>query len=216
MIRPPASRAFISWGLGPDFEAIADTSLGTFLRDMETGRIATRNVAVDIAKSPDWGTDREAAQRLLYHRACEAGADFQFDAAVKDVYDTASEATVVMNGGTTYTADLVLAADGIRSRIRRKILADVGESIDPVISKITLYGVRHPIEDLRSDPKTKSLIDNVNLQVWMGKDLQVVARSSNKLARWGAVYGIMSDETDQKGLWDEVSGAGPFRSGEAC
>ena len=171
MVRPPASKVFISWGLGPDFEAIADTSLGTFLRDMRTGKIATRNVAVDVTDSPDWGTDREATQKLLYDQACEVGADFQFDAAGKDVYDTASEATVVTIGGTTYTADLVLAADGIRSRIRRKILADVGESTDPVISNITLYGVRHTIEDLRSDPEAKSLIDNVNLQSLDGKEL---------------------------------------------
>ena len=211
MIRPPASKAFISWGLRPDFEAVADTSLGTFLRDMRTGKVATRNVPVDIAESPDWGTDREAAQKLLYDKACEAGAEVQFGAVVEDVYDTANEATVMNKGGTIYTADLVLAADGIRSRLRPKILADVKEPIDPVISKITLYGVRHPIEDLRSDPKAKSLIDNVNLQVWMGKKLQVVARSSNKLARWGAVYGVVSDETDQKGLWDEVSGPAPLQ-----
>ncbi len=214
MIRPPASKVLISWGLGPDFEAIADTSLGTFFRDMQTGEIATRNVATNIAEWPDWGTDREAAQKVLYDRACEAGADIQFGANVEDVHDTVHEATVVMKGGDTYTGDLVLAADGIRSRIRPKILADVKEPIDPLISKITLYGIRHPIEDLRSDVKANTLIDNVNLHVWMGKNLQVVARSSDKLGRWGAVFGIVSDRTDQKGLWDEVSGG--FREGEAC
>ena len=205
MIRPPASQIFQSWGLGPSFEAISDTSLATFFRDMQTGRVATRNIAVDIAESPDWGTDREAAQKLLYDRACQAGASIEFGVVVEDVSDNAEEATVSLRAGATYKADLLLAADGIRSRIRSKILADVKEPIDPVVSKITLYGIRHPLEDLRSIPDAKPLIDNVNLNVWMGKRLQVVGRSSRKLGRFGALYGIVADYTDQKGLWDEVS-----------
>ena len=205
MIRPPASRIFQSWGLGPDFEAISDTSLATLFRDLQTGKIATRNVAVDIADSPDWGTDRQVAQKLLYDRACGAGAAIEFGVVVEDVYDTAAEATVKIEGGRTVKADLVLAADGIRSRIRSRILADVKSPIDPIISKITLYGIRHTLDELRSDAQSKRLTESANLNVWMGKSLQVVGRSSHKLDRFGALFGIVADHTDQKGLWDEVS-----------
>jgi salicylate hydroxylase len=205
MIRPPASKIFQSWGLGPNFEAISDTSQATFFRDLKTGKVATRNVAIEIADSPDWGTDRQVAQQLLYDQACRAGAQIEFGSSVEDVYDTAEEATVRIKNGTTYKADLVLAADGIRSRIRPKILADVDESTEPMISEITLYGIRPLVEDLQSFAAAKPLIDSVNLNVWMGKNLQVVGRTSQKLGRFGGLYGIVGDSTDQQGLWDEVS-----------
>jgi salicylate hydroxylase len=205
MIRPPASKILQSWELGPDFEAISDTSLATFLRDLRTGKVATRNVAIDIADSPDWGTDRQSAQKLLYQSARDAGAQIEFGAYVEGVSDTPDEATVTLRGGKIYKADLVLAADGIRSRIRSKILADVKEPIDPIISNITLYGVVVPLDELRSNTDTKPLIDTVDLNVWMGKNLQVVGRYHHKLNRFGAVFGIVADHTDQKGLWDEVS-----------
>ena len=205
MIRPPASKIFQSWGLGPDFESISDTSLATLFRDLKTGQVATRNVAVDVADTPDWGTYRELVQRLLYDRAVQAGANIEFGASVEEVYDNTREATVVLKGGETHTADLLLAADGIRSRIRSRILADAKQPIDPIVSKITLYGTKNSLKNLRSHAQAKPLAENVNLNVWMGKDLQVVGRASHKLGHFGVLYGVSSDETDQKGLWDEVS-----------
>lgn len=204
MIRPPASKVLQTWGLGPDFEAISDTSQTTLFRDLRTGKLITRSIAIDIADSPDWGTDRQVVQQLLYDRACEAGADIAFGACVADVRESTESASVTFKDGSVHYADLVLAADGIRSSIRSQILSDLEISIDPIISKITLYGVRIPLQDLRSIPDVKSLIDAVNLNVWAGQNVQVVSRASKKLNSFGAHFGIVSDHTDQRALWDEV------------
>jgi salicylate hydroxylase len=212
MIRPPASKILQSWGLGSDFEAISDTSLSTFFRDLYTGRVATKNVAIDVADSPDWGTDRPVAQQLLYDRAVEAGSEFIFSSTVQDVQDSTERASVTIKDGQTHPADLILVADGIRSRIRSKILSPSSEPLDPIVSNITLYGIRPSLDQLRSDKDAKSLIDSVNLNIWMGRNLQVVGRMSNKLARFGAFFGILAEYTDQKGLWDEDGDIEQLRS----
>ena len=60
----------------------------------------------------------------------EAGAII----TVADVSETETRATVVLRDSDTREADLVLAADGIKSRIRRRIIRDTGADIDPKLS----------------------------------------------------------------------------------
>lgn len=210
MIRPAASKILTLWGLSRDFEAISDTSPTTLFRDLHTGKLITRSVAIDIADSPDWGTDRQAAQKVLYDRARDAGADFTFGATLNSVHDDGDSALVTLNTGVQHHADLVLAADGIRSSIRSQILSDLEEPVDPVISNITLYGVRLPLQDVKAIPGAQSLVDAVTLNVWAGKNLQVVTRNSNKLDSFGGLFGIVSAHTDQHRLWDEVSRLKPI------
>jgi salicylate hydroxylase len=204
LIQPAASKILQSWGLGPDFDGISDVLLTTYFRDLKSGQILTKKVAVDVAETPIYGTSRQAAQKLLYECAVASGAQFQFAAAVDGVSDDNELATVTLAGGKTLSANLVLAADGISSRIRPRILSDLQVSLDPIISNITFFGIRIPVDELRVKPEAKPLIESADFNGWAGTDLLVSCRASYKLNTFAAHYGIVSDVKQNGKLWDEV------------
>lgn len=201
-VRPGASRIMHTWGLRPDLEKIGDPTGAFLLRNMATGEVAMTNVAVDASDEIDWGTNRELLMKMLYQRALEAGAEILFDCAVTETVEEPSKVRLVLKDGRDFSADLVLAADGIRSRIRPQILSDVKEPIDPIVSNTTLYGVRVNASKIKGRRDTKRLIDNDHVSVWQGKNGFVVSRYSEKLNSFGGLFGIKS-ENDMKGLWDE-------------
>ena len=201
-IRPSAARCLLSWGLGPNFDAKADVSPATVLRDLKTGKIATRNVAIDTSDYPDWGTTREETLRILYDKAVAAGANMRFGVDVQDVREDAERVTLVLRTGETVATDLLLAADGIRSRLRPKILSGIRTTFEPCVSSITLYSTRVDGDSLKQDPVTKSMCETSDLTVWMGAGKFVVGRWNHKLDAYGYLFGIQ-EATDQKGLWDE-------------
>jgi salicylate hydroxylase len=177
----------------------------TYFRDLKSGQILTKNVAIDVAESPIFGTSRQATQKLLYDRAVVSGARFLFAAAVDGVSDDHDYAIVTLSGGKTLSADLILAADGISSRLRPRILADLHVALEPTISNITFYGIKIPVNELRADPDAKLLIESVDFNGWAGTDILVSCRASYKLNTFAAHYGIVSDLKQDSKLWDEVS-----------
>lgn len=191
-----------TWGLRSDLEKIGDPTGSFLLRNMTTGEVAMRNVASEISEEIDWGTNRELVMKLLFRRAREVGAEVLFGWEVMRTREEDEKVWLVMKDGRRLDADLVLAADGIRSRIRAQILADVKTPIDPIVSDTTLYGVRVEASKIKARSDTKRLMDSDHASVWQGKDGFVVSRYSEKLNSFGGLYGVKS-ENDMKGLWDE-------------
>ena len=203
MIRPNASRVLISWGLEPTLSAICDTSPSTVIRSVTTGHVLQRRVAIDTSDTPDWGIDRETLLQILYDKAVDFGAVFHFDATMSSVSDTSTSATVVLRSGQAYTGDLLIAADGIRSRTRPLILSDVTSSIDPVISRNSLFAMRVPNSTIAaSSSAAQELTKSTHLTVYMAPNQYVVARSHAKTKTFGGLFATIED-TGQKGLWDE-------------
>ncbi|ETS83816.1 hypothetical protein PFICI_05692 [Pestalotiopsis fici W106-1] len=202
-IRSSASRIMHTWGLQEDLESISDDTPANCFRSLQTGAVATKTVAADIADHPDWGTHRENLIELLERRARDAGARLVFDASVTEVRDEdGSRVVVVQRNGTEATADLVLAADGIRSRTRSQVLADLSVPMDPLLSDVTLYGMVLDDDQMRGIPELEPLMENAFINVYMGHQAFVVCRHNSKLGRQSCLFGIKG-ETDQKGLWDE-------------
>lgn len=205
MIQPAASRVLQEWGLGPQFDQISDVVSTTYFRDLKSGQILTKNVAVEVTDAPIWGTDRQVAQKVLYNCAAAAGAEIEFGVSIHTVSDSTHDATVTLQRGEIYAADLILAADGISSHLRALILSDLQMPLDPIISNITFYGIRLPLKEIHSDPETRLLAENGDFQGFAGKDLSVSCRSSSKLDTFAAHFGIVSEQTDMTKLWDEVN-----------
>jgi len=201
-VRPGASRIMHRWGLHDDLRRISDPTPTVVLRALRSGRVATRSVLVDGSEHPDWGTMRDALILLLYKRASQAGARITFSAPVADVREAPRKAWVWLKDGSQHEADLVLAADGIRSRIRASILSDVQTSTDPILSDATIYGIKLGAASLVDNPDTRRLVDDVNINTWMGHGCFVVTRWNSKLQTFGGQFGIKA-HTDQRGMWDE-------------
>lgn len=205
MVRPNASRFAVSWGLGPDFEAVADTSPATLLRDLETGQIALRKIAVHVAEFPDWGVERKVMLRFLYRRAVEAGAKVEFGTKVLGFVEDGRGATVLGEGGKKYDADLVIGADGIRSQIREKILRDMQSHIEPVVSSSTHYGINVTMDKLQEDEDGKELLKEPHLTVYVGKGAYVTTRLHEKAGHWTGLFSINEQPIPGESLWNEVS-----------
>lgn len=201
-VRAGGSRAMVSWGLGPDFEAIASPTPHTLLRSRTTGDVMMRNIVTDASDVPDWGLMRQDVIKLLYQKAQEVGAKFYFGRAVADVEDDAERAIVKLADGATIQADMVLAADGVRSRIRNTILSDLDCDQDPIISDFNFYGVIIDEVDLVGCTGTERLMEGNNINIWMGRDGYAVTRFHSKFRQVGVLFGVFS-EVDDRSLWDE-------------
>jgi len=178
-IRPGASRILHSWGLEEELHAISDSTPNVLLRDLESGEIAMRSVLKNGSDVPDWGTHRTDLIELLWRKAVEVGADIQFERSVQTVKDDVLEPSVVLADGTIFEADVILAADGIRSKTRDQVF---GTDIVPDVSDVTCYGFKLSAEQLSSDPETaKRLTDNAAINVWMGRNTFVVGRWNETL-----------------------------------
>lgn len=204
MIRPGASRVLKSWGLEDNFEQVSDASRATVLRDLRTGNINMRNIAVDISEFPDWGIERQVLQQVLYENALKVGAIISFNVTVEDIGDDEHHAWVKLKDGRTLTADLLLSADGVRSRLRRKILSDVSTPIDPLISNVTLSGMAVPLSDDSVKRDLAPLLGDNSVTIWTGETGFLVGRYNQKSGHWGGLFGMKNpQESANTKLWDE-------------
>ncbi|KAF3764363.1 FAD/NAD(P)-binding domain-containing protein [Cryphonectria parasitica EP155] len=215
-VRPSATRIILqSWKEGDNIpsslakalSAAATPTPHALLRDATTGRVRMRNIAVDASDSPDWGITRQDAVHALYEAAIKAGAEVRFGVVVSGTDEGQDK-----RFEKELTADLVLAADGIRSATRRAVLADLGCETEPVISRTTLYGVHVDDAALALRAGTSRLTDQENINVWTkgrssnsssGEGGFVVTRHNTKRNSVGLLFGIDTAETDQRSLWDE-------------
>ncbi|KAJ5982078.1 hypothetical protein N7451_012178 [Penicillium sp. IBT 35674x] len=205
MIRPGASRILQSWGLGDAIEQVADTCLPFSIRDLKTGKNKIRALPASLTRYPDWGIHRPILQDIFYQHAIQAGAEIIFNSIVEDFSDEPDKRpNLQFRGGKTTSGDLILIADGIRSRLRAKVLFDTptGWSVDPQISDSVFYGVTVPQRELELDDDAVSLLQQVEPCVWAGNERFVVGRKPRKSEFWSGLFGLNHDD-GQASMWNE-------------
>jgi 2-polyprenyl-6-methoxyphenol hydroxylase-like FAD-dependent oxidoreductase len=115
---------------------------------------------------------------------------------VLNIRDDENRAWVALKSGRRLYADLILAADGVRSRTRHKILSDVEPIFEPVIADIPFSGIMIPIPQLREDKDAPSLLSETNLTVWCGDNGFVVGRLHLKTGCRSALFWMKQTERD--------------------
>lgn len=208
-IRPNASRWLVRWGVGKEVEDISQELPGFSVRSLTTGNVVMHGTVLDASEHPDWGTWRHRLSQVLHDRAKEAGAEYVFGATVVDVIDDvgADRASVMFADGSSQQADLVLVADGVRSRLRPKLLSYLNLATDPVVQPVTLYSPWVPALDestFVNKPEWERLTNQNNMNGYMGKDKYVVTRWDSKRRELMVLCGVRSErERQQVALWDE-------------
>lgn len=84
------------------------------------------------------------------------------------IRDDAHQAFVTLGDGTTIEGDVILAADGIHSRTRYSILADIDCPFDPIVSNITAYGYRLDALQVTTQPEAAPFVESLCSNVWIG------------------------------------------------
>ncbi|KAI0835437.1 putative monooxygenase [Hypoxylon sp. FL0890] len=147
------------------------TSIGNQAPDMQIRRWHDGKI---LAQQPLMDMAGYIGHRGDYHEA--------FIQAVKDAgieicmgrevvaYDE-SKPSVSFADGTEETADIIIGADGIKSRTRELVL---GFEDAPKSSGYSCYRAYFPGKHLREDPLCREFVDHDCVNIWIGKDTHLV------------------------------------------
>ena len=134
---------------------------GTILRP------ADPQLGVDAADEGFQLNRRDYCKSLL-DAALEAGVNVKYNQEVISIKDTCKP-SVETSDGSKHEADLILAADGVRSKIRAQLFPDIG----PIKSWRPMHSFTLTPEQIRTHQSTAKFIDQTQsgafvAQLWIG------------------------------------------------
>ena len=195
---PNAGHIFERWpGVVEKLIPIAQKSSGVTLNDWE-GNFITRQ---SWAKEASWGRridgHRGEIIQVVYEHAKEQKIDIRLDQNVTDYFENDQEAGIIVDG-EKHTADVVLAAEGVRSKGRKIVL---GYEDKPKSSGYAVYRAWFPSGDLATNERTKHLVVNGDTHTgWIGPDVHFLAASvkGGKDMNWVCTH---KDDEDIEESW---------------
>lgn len=152
------------------------TSIGNQSEDMQIRRWHDGKI---LAQQPLMDMAGHIGHRGDYHEAFlqgvrDAGIPIYMGSEVMS-FDEDGAATgkpsVTFKDGTVEEADVIVGADGIKSRARELVL---GFSDAPKSSGYSCWRAYFPGEHLREDPLCRDFVDHDCVNIWIGKDTHLV------------------------------------------
>ncbi|KAI1298362.1 FAD binding domain-containing protein [Xylaria venustula] len=187
-ILPNATRILFSWGLQEILEPYITWPQkcnffgwkGNRLSEMDFHRYA------DAAKAPFWDFHRANLHAGLITRALQLGAKVITNVRVQNftIGNNGSSTTVFLADGRAMTADLVVGADGINSKLREIFL---GREDPPIATGDLAYRLLLSTKDMVPDPDLRPFLDNPQVNYWLGPDMHVV----NYILRGGELFNMV-------------------------
>ncbi|KAK3376876.1 hypothetical protein B0T24DRAFT_231867 [Lasiosphaeria ovina] len=170
-----SSRFFSKWpGVWEALEPIIHKSEEVKFYDW-LGKYATTQ---SFAKEHrEWGPrvngHRGEIHQILYRHALARGVDVRLGHNIVNYFETEDAAGVETADGQRFTADVVLAAEGVRSRGRKLVL---GFEDKPQPSGYAVFRTWYPSDELLKSDKTRHLVVNGDSHVaWIGQDVHFLA-----------------------------------------
>lgn len=110
-----------------------------------------------------------------------------------------STPSVTLQNGDVLTADIIVGADGIRSKVRQSILGD--DNCEIIDSENCVYRATIPNHIMRQNPETAHLMEEVNASVWIGPQRHIMAYP----IRNGSLYNVVMSHPGKAspGKWNE-------------
>lgn len=171
-VPPNSSRLLERWGV--DFGKIkkSKSSRYHFVRWKDGSTITEFSFgsdAQDIYGSPYYLVHRADLHKGLIEAAEKAGVTVLPDHAV--VESDLNEPSVITSTGKVFTGDLLIAADGIKSLSRAKLL---GKEESPRDTGDLAYRILIEGNKMRKDPELADLMDHPCTTSWCGPDAHLV------------------------------------------
>ncbi|RBQ99519.1 hypothetical protein FVER53263_12898 [Fusarium verticillioides] len=219
-VRSNGVRCFYRWQMGEAFEAVTAPIKEHETRNGNTNELLHTLDPEIYSEFPEWSTDRQALQTVLYDEACKAGAKVHFGNEIVTVEEDDHAAHATSKDGTRVTADLILAADGISSRLRSQVLSHVDPSRLTVIrAPSTHYPTEIPGEMLVNDDRTKSLCqqpESENGIMWAGHGGYAIGKYNHHRGLFNIMFSIQhgaaDSEASEKKLFDATDDSQIVRS----
>lgn len=177
---PNASRVLIGLGLRPRLEAIRTEPQDQVRRRWKDGRVIALTPLGDRCwrdhNAPYWHYHRADLHKALL----DACLDPQGAGPVVEVHTDSrvvaldrsdpARPVAVTAGGARHTGDVLIGADGIRSRVRD--LMGLPDTLE--FSGEMAYRALIPGDKIAADPATRWLVDRFQSTIWFGPDRHLV------------------------------------------
>lgn len=173
-IPPNCIRVFDAYGIAERFEKVASKPKEIRVLRYENGDLLNPvNLAAlrNNYEYPYWLIHRADYQRVLLQAAVEAGAAVRTNCRVERVDD--ETVTVALKSGELFSADLIIGADGIRSRVRDTAVVPE-EVVAPLKSGFCAYRAMVPAQKILSDPEVAHLMKDIAATLWIGYRRHVI------------------------------------------
>ncbi|KAF2755033.1 FAD/NAD(P)-binding domain-containing protein [Pseudovirgaria hyperparasitica] len=176
-VPPNSSRLLLAWGIAPFLQGKAVETEAITLRRWRNGaKIGYTKLLPDFRESydaPYWVVHRAHLLDALLQLALKHGVTVQTDARVLQ-YDP-SKPSLTLHTGVEKTADLIVAADGVKSLARPAILTT--PDTPPRYTRFAAYRATVSTQKMRADPRTAELLDRPGQNLWLGPQRHIMAYS---------------------------------------
>ncbi|TVY14562.1 FAD-dependent monooxygenase OpS4 [Lachnellula arida] len=157
------------WGLSNFLSGKVVEPQGMTFRRWENGNaIGYTKLVPDFRES--FGASYYVVHRADFHvalhqRALQLGVDVKVNCKVVD-YDLKAPAVTLANADSL-SADLVIAADGVKSVARRLVLGGIDHQ--PVHTGFAAYRATVDVQKMKADPDISWLLEKPSLNIWYPK-----------------------------------------------
>ncbi|OLN94175.1 3-hydroxybenzoate 6-hydroxylase 5 [Colletotrichum chlorophyti] len=174
-IPPNSSKLLQRWEVMDIMSDQAVRPDGISFRPWENGeRIGFTDLSesfIELCGAPYYVAHRAHLHSALYRRALDLGVTVSLQSRVVSYDPDAPSAT--LTSGQTFKADLIVAADGIKS-VARDLLPSQ-QSSRPVYTGFAVYRATVDVNKMRKIPEIAWLLEKPGLHVWIGEDRHVMA-----------------------------------------
>ncbi|TDZ35235.1 FAD-dependent monooxygenase OpS4 [Colletotrichum spinosum] len=169
-IPPNSSKLLRRWGvMGIMSEKAVRPDGISFMRWQDGQKIGFTDLSerfIELCGAPYYVAHRAHLHSALYERALALGVEVRLNSRVIRYDHSLPAATVV--GGHTFRADLIVAADGVKSVARNLVRS--GEGQGPKYTGFAVYRATVDVEKMRRIPEISWLLEKPGLHVWIGED----------------------------------------------
>ncbi|KAI1627692.1 salicylate hydroxylase [Exophiala viscosa] len=163
-----SSRLLIKWGLEPFLAGKIVKPHNIAFRRWENGKaIGLTKLIPQFERdfdAPYYVVHRAHFHDAMYRLALKLGIDVKINSRVNE-YDEAS-GSITLGNGESYSADLVIASDGLKSVARQIVLGGVDQA--PRRTGFAAYRATVDVEKMKAYPDTAEILAKPNLNLWVG------------------------------------------------
>ncbi|KAF2643524.1 FAD/NAD(P)-binding domain-containing protein, partial [Massarina eburnea CBS 473.64] len=173
-IPPNSSRLLLKWGLGPYISPSAIEPQAIRMRRWQDGSVlSTTRLRPGFREkygAPYYVVHRANLQLALRDLALDLGVVIRLEAGVREYRQGVGK--VVLENGEVWEADLIVAADGVKSEARRVVLGGVDQA--PQKAGFAAYRAIVDAELIKGDPDLEWLLESPGQNLWVGDNRHVM------------------------------------------